>query len=197
MGIFDNLKNRQQNKEELARAESINAEMYSAWNGLIEEYGAGQTSNSFDYMRRMGENGENIIGAVKKGPAPDGGAYMYEFLFVYPQPDGQVLSNYFRMFPMSSFASDRSLGNIKIEYVTNVNGKDVPCTALFQTSTQELLNVRNIHLVPNITPAISSISPNLCNLSGNEFTEILTEFCYRENLMSKHSESMSDNTPGR
>ena len=143
-------------------------------------------------------NGENnIIGGVKKTPDPNGKSGVYEFLFVYPQPDGQVLSNYFRMTPMGSFESDRSLGNIKIEYVTNVKGTDIPCTASFQTSTQELLNVQDMPLSPQIVPGIKSIDPKLCMPFGNEFTEMFKEFCFRENLTEKYSESMADFTPGR
>ena len=199
MALFDSLKNRQKIKEETARATETKKAMYADWNHMIQQYSTMVTapSNDIDSMLRSSQGQAYTLGAVKKVPAASNRPAGYEFLFVYQQPDGQLTSSYYRMTPMGSFKSDRILGSLQIEYLSNVNGKDIPCTATINTSTQELLNIHNVPITPMIHPAISSISPEQCPPNMNEFYEIMVEFAKRENLLeASHSETTADFMPG-
>ena len=199
MALFDSLKNRQKIKEETARAEQTKQAMYSDWNYMIQHYSTMSTapSGDIDTMLRSSQGQVYTLGAVKKVPGQNGRPAGYEFLFVYQQPDGQLTSNYYRMTAMGNFKNDRSLGVLQIEYLTNVNGKDIPCTATLNTSTQELLNIKSRPLDAHIQPGISSFSPEQCAPNMDEFYEIMTEFAKRENLMeAAHTETTADFMPG-
>lgn len=199
MALFDSLKNRQKIKEETARAEQTKQAMYSDWNSMIQQYSTMATapSSDIDTMLRYRQGQTFSLGAVKRVPSQNGRPAGYEFLFVYQQPDGQLTSNYYKMTTMGNFQNDRSLGVLQIEYLSNVNGKDIPCTATINTSTQELLHIQSRPLDARIQPGISSFSPEQCAPNMDEFYEIMTEFAKRENLMgASHTETTADFMPG-
>jgi hypothetical protein len=203
MGLLDSLKNRQKIKEETAKAEEIKNTMYGAWNTLIQDHNALNdpnviTSNDLQPMFLHTENSQLVnIGTCKIIPSNNNSPASYEFLLVYPQPDGQTTSSYYKLTPFGAFNEARGLGMLQVEYFTTINGKDIPCTAEIQTSTQELLNLHNINISPRVTPAISTYAPQQCMPNAEELRVVLEQFCHQAQLQNaQRHETTADFMPG-
>jgi hypothetical protein len=124
----------------------------------------------------------------------------YEFLFVDMNQEGQYESRYYSMTANGNFTDTRGLSSFDVEYIVNVDGRDVPCTARLLVNAGELIDINNMTLNPVITPAVASVDPQRCY--PNQMTDVynmLIEFASFHNIKQNitNRESISDFTAGR
>lgn len=206
MGLMDKLKARHEGK---ALTLEIN-QMYKNWNNLIEVYNNDLIYGNCEYRdeecysvwRNMCVNvgGQTqSIGVSKTTTYTDPQAVPnYEFLLLYTSAESQSDNRYYTMTATGNFTSDRGLASFMFKYLANVDGRDIPCTATINMNTGDLLNLRKESIVPVVTPAVKSVSPDRCAPDLNDICFMISEFSRVNNLgvAIHHTETTSDFMPG-
>lgn len=211
MGLVDILKNRAMKKDDKLFEEKKD-KIYADWTNLISDYNSLITDRDCVNQgtmewNKMYQNIEGVaynIGLSKTTFSQDPKqSHLYEFLIIKPQPDGQVDSVYYRMTQSGDLHHDRGLGTLSIEYIANVEGRQIPCTVNIGTSTQELASMQGVSntgdlqiKITNIVSESSMVSAEKCVPDMNDINNIVVNFSRLNSRYSYHVESTADFMPG-
>ena len=206
MNIIDNLKA----KKELKEMQPKITGMYDSWNNIINIYNEhlsqhpsvelrdGDTHSVWNNMTKT-VNGQTYSIGASKVTYTNGQNPNYEFLIVTTDEQGQINSNFYTMTASGNFDNARGLSSFDIEYLSNIDGNQVPCTARINMNTADLTNPEQANLTPQVKPSVSVVKPQECPPNANDIITMLEEFGRINQISSRinKSESTSDYIPGR
>ena len=204
MGIVDIFKNRAIKKEDKSFEDEKN-KIYTNWNNLIFDYNGLMADRDHVFQGNVEWNKirQNIDGAKRNvglskttfSQEPKQ-SNLYEFLLIKPQPDGQVDSAYYGLTHSGNLQNDRGLGTLHIKYIANVNGRQIPCIANIVASTQDLADVKNMVIKPEIVPATPNVDSQLCAPDISDIYNIVANFALLNERYVHHIETTADFMPG-